>query len=345
MTAKRVAKDLGVSEATVSLAVNNKPGVNPETRARVLAHIDMLKSESSVKRGASGERIKVVCFQGSRGAYDEEKASLFSVMVHEFFRSGRKHGCELKLAYGETREDMQNIVADSVRDGTAGILLCASDMGEEEFAPFVGCGVPLMVFDNEFERMDCDSTVIDNERDVLVAMRHLRDMGHQDIVCFRNSLRIHNFDRRLETFQRCMREVSEHIPGRTFDAEASVLTAGSRIEDIHESVKNWISTRKSLPTAILCENYAISIGAVKALQDAGLRIPGDISVIGIDELPSYALLDFRLTHVRIPHARKATLAINRLVERMRTNPEEVVQIRVISHLVEGDSVADLNVFK
>lgn len=336
VTAKRVAKDLGVSEATVSLAVNNRPGVNPETRERILAHIDMLKSADSGKRNPDGVLVKILDFRGARAVYDEETASLFSVSYHEFFRVVKENGFDLKLVFAETVDELAQAVADSRTDGTTGILLCATDMSEREFEAIRGCELPLMVFDNEFNAMDYDSLVIDNIQDVILAMRFLRERGHRDIVYFNNTTKIHNFSERLETFQRLMRE--QAAADGVQDAKPFALEVGSRIEDIHERVKNWIAGAKKLPTAILCENYAISIGTLKALHDSGVRVPADISIIGIDELPPYILLDCKFTHVRIPHTRKANLAINRLIERIRTNPEEIVQIRVVSRVVEGESV-------
>lgn len=328
--AKQVASDLGVSEATVSLAVNDKPGVNDETRKMILDYID--KAKQKEMQGIAGKSIKALFYTKERALYDEEKANLLSVSHMEIYKVVKNAGLNFKLAYISNEQEAIEAIDVSYRDGTVGILLYASEMSEEDFIPFRSLAIPLMVNDNVFEDASADYVFVNDRQGIRLATNYLYDMGHRDIMYFYNSDKMHIFQLRREAYLEFAREKNLSMP------ENSMLELGMRIEVIYENVVQYIRSGGRMPTAILAENYAISIGVIKALQDCGYKIPNDISIIGIDELPPYVLLDFEFTYINVLHVSKADIAINRLIERVRELPKETVQIAVGNEFVEGKSV-------
>ena len=331
---KQVAKDLGISEATVSLALNNKPGVNEETRKKILDYIENLKNEG--RKNASGQCIKLIFFDMERVLYDEEKASLFSVSYLEIFRVVKNAGFSLKMVYVSNEEEVLEAIETSRHDGTVGILLSASDIHESEFEPFRGIEIPLVVNDNAFEDMKCDCIMTDDRQGVRLLMKYLHDMGHRDVLYFYNTNTINIFQRRREAYLECAREWG------MADPESSMMEVGTKIEVIHDNVVRFVQSGKKMPTAIIAENYAIAIGAIKAIEDNGYKIPEDISIIGIDELPAYVLLEFKYTCIKVLHVSKANLGTSRLIDKVVNGRKENIQILLATEFVEGNSVKNLN---
>lgn len=332
--AKQVAKDLGISEATVSLAVNNRPGVNDETKKRVLDYIE--KSKQQELQSIAEKSIKVLFYVRERALYDEEKANLFSLSYMEIYRVVKNAGLNLKLVHISDEKEVLEAIDMSYKDGTVGILLYASDLEEEGFRPFRNITIPLMVNDNVYEDMMADCVFSNNRQGIRLAMNYLYSMGHRDIMYFYNTNTIHIFQQRREAYLMFSREKAVGMP------EDSMLEVGTKIEVIYDNVLRYIKGGGRMPTAILSENYAISIGTIKALQDCGYNIPEDISIIGIDELPSYALLDFKLSYINVLHVSKVNIAITRLIQRIQEGPKETVQIVVGNEFVEGNSVRKIN---
>ncbi len=94
-------------------------------------------------------------------------------------------------------------------------------------------------------------------------------------------------------------------------------------------------------TAILAENYSVAVGCIRALQEAGCRIPEDISIIGIDELPEAVFLDFKYTHIRIDHEVKTQWAMSCLLARLDGQGGERIKIYTGTRLIPGESVKKL----
>jgi LacI family transcriptional regulator len=95
-----------------------------------------------------------------------------------------------------------------------------------------------------------------------------------------------------------------------------------------------------LPQAFIAESYHLSIGAVRALNEAGVRIPKDVSLVGIDKIPDYLTSGISLTCVRIPHTERARWAAKALLNEIQNPEADKIQIYVDCQLIPGDSVAD-----
>jgi len=329
ITSKQVAKDLKISEATVSLALNNKPGVSEDTKQRVIDYIQKLKLQKKEEQRI-GRKIKKLLYVKEKTFYDEEMTNILSASDMEILRVAQKSNINLTLAYISNKKEVVDTIEVSKYDGTEGLILGAAEMKEEEFIPFRDIPIPLVIVDNEFENMTSDSVTINNRQCIRLAMNHLFEMGHKDIIYFYNTRTMNIFLRRQKAYKEYIKE--KHL------TDSTMVQMGTKIEDIYENVMNYIKNNKKMPTSILCENYAISIGTIKALQDCGYKIPDDISIIGIDELPSYVLLDFDFTHIKILHGCKANQIVNKLVERMEYNPKEITQVLVNGEFIQGNSV-------
>ena len=103
----------------------------------------------------------------------------------------------------------------------------------------------------------------------------------------------------------------------------------------------YLSTSSVLPTAFFADNDMIALGAMKALEELGYRIPQDISIIGFDDLPYCEISTPRLSSMRVPKQEMGKLAVDRLVEIIKKNDNIITKYQVCAEFVERDSVKKL----
>lgn len=332
---KDVARALGVSAATVSLALNNKPGVNEETRKKIQDYVKWLEYKNVNQSDQLGRSIKMIVYVED-GVTEEDNGYLFSLSYMEVFRITKEAGFNLKLVYfNEGKDNIYEIIEECRHDSTAGIWLAsAGHLRKEQYEPFRNLDIPLVIYGNDFDDPKKDCVVINNRLGIKEGMDYLYQLGHRDIMYFANTRPMKNFKERENAFIEFMDErglLTEKNP---------VVPIGRTISQICENMAEYIGMGKHMPTAICCGNYAVSLGVIKALERCHYRIPEDVSVIGFDELPAStsSLLNFQFSHIKVMHSRMAHLAIERLIGKILGDTEETVKIVVSCEFVAGDSV-------
>lgn len=331
--AKQISEHLGISQATVSLAINNKPGVSAQTRQRILEYIDELKQNDTSTIVRTNRSIKVLSFMNERMLYDKEHAGFQSIILMELSKDAKEAGYNLILSYIHSDEELLEILEQSKHDSTCGFLLLAADMKEETLIPFEEIDIPLIICDYESENTKFDCVYNNNFHAVTLASNYLFSMGHQDIIYLKNSNTIYNFIRRREAYSSFVQEKG---------LDSCILEVGTKIDVIYDFMMDYLKNGEHIPTSFIAENYAISIATIKALQDSGYNIGEDMSIIGIDELPPYSLTNFKFTYIDVLFESKGRLAINRLLEKITRRPKETIRIVLENELVEGNSVKKLN---
>lgn len=329
---KEISEHLGISQATVSLAINNKPGVSEDTRRRVLEYIEELKQKDSNKIMTQNRSIKVVSFMSERALYDKEHASFKSTILMELSKNAKEAGYNLILIYVHNNEEIIDVIERSENDDTCGFLLLAADMNKEDIVLFERTNIPVVICDFEYDNIEFDCVYNNNDQAIKLVVDYLYQMGHRDIFYLYNKHSIYNFEARREAYKKYTAIIN---------IEAKMLEAGTKIEVIYEFIMKYIKEGNRMPTAFVAENYAISIAAIKALQDCNYIIGENISIVGIDELPAYALVDFDFTYVKVLFESKGRLAINRLFEKIKNEPNDTIRIILENRLIEGSSVKRL----
>ena len=335
-----IAKALGISKATVSLALNNKAGISEETKRKVLLYKNALEQDLEPSR-PNGKKlqgsVKIVIYVKHGNIIQDHKSHTGNVLpddLEALDRIAKKAGLSLSITYFHEKEDNINQLIMSCKDeNIVGIFLVATEMLPEDFKPFRQLNVPLMIYDNDFEDLNSDNIVLNNRLAVKMGLRYLYQNGHRDIVYLNNITTIYNFTTRREAFEEFSSKLGIH---------ADMVEIGTKVQEIYRNMKVYIENGNHIPTAFFSENYVISMGVMKALQDCGYNVPNDVSLIGIDEIPSYALMDIPVTVVKVLQKNRSTIAMNRLLERINQEVDESVQFVVGPEMILGKSVRDLN---
>lgn len=324
---KEVAEALGVSTATVSLAINGKPGVNEETRKRILEYI----SGQQRKDVAKGTFVKLIIFENSPRVLSGGMGSFFRITYVESVERLQKDRLEVRLVYAYGNEELKEALLKSNSDGTRGILLRADEFGKNDYELLSLCRIPIVMSDCDPRESDWNTVNFNNRQAVFKGMDYLKAHGCRRIVYFQNKETIYNFRARREAFW-------EYLC-RDPEIEGSFWEAGNEREEIEERAAKYMKSCEVLPDAVFLENFLVSVGTAQSLMKLGISVPDEISLLGIDAIPDTVLLPYKLTHFEVPHKKRSVLMAELLLELMGRGDEGYGRVVLVNEkMVVGNSV-------
>jgi len=198
--------------------------------------------------------------------------------------------------------------------------------------------LPVVLIDRLVDGLDCDAVVLDNADAARQAVRHLVDHGHRRVAAVAGPPEIWSLQSRSDGFSEALRHHDLEI------GPATVQSGPMTVESGLASMRNLLAEPER-PTAVVCLNYELTVGALIAVNESGLRIPEDISFVGFDSLELSQVMKPRLSMVVQPTheiaVRAADLMRRRLEPRPDDQPEPEPHRRVVlpAELVPGGSVA------
>ena len=294
ITAKDIAAKLKLSPAAVSLALNGKPGVSENTRAMVLeAAMQMGYSRQEPTSGSRPPRT--ICFIRYAGNVVSiaEHTSFSSFVLQGVESRATELGYTTQVRYLNTGDVTSRHVLDFVRQAD-GIIFLGTDITEaqlpeiEQFLQALD-STPVVIVDNFLlsNRVDCVGN--DCFGGAKAAVDHLLKTGHQRIGYVRARYRIRNF---LEREQGILAALND--AGMQLDISIDVDISS---EGAFQDFDAWIKTGPRLPDAFFAENDIMAAATIRVLKKHGYHVPGDVSVIGFDDIPTCEMLDPPLSTV------------------------------------------------
>lgn len=338
VTAKDVARHVGVSAATVSLVFRNKPGVSSEVRSKVLSAAQELGFEYV---GAVGNRqssvIQLIIYK--RHGKVVSDTPFFENLTKGVADEVHRVGCQLSITYFYGTESTTEQLRGIKSTKCAGIILLATEMHTADLAVFEALNVPIVLLDNWFPSKHFDAVVIDNRRGAQYATQYLVQCGHTRIGYLHSKVDIRNFLERREGYLSALNTIKKPEA----DSAQRIIRVGTTIDSAFEDMSAYLAIDPVLPTAFFADNDIIAAGCVRALLKAGYRVPEEISVIGFDDMPICQLLEPQLTTMAVPNERMGALAVEKLNKYIsETAGGEIIRICVLPEIVPRDSVLDLS---
>lgn len=332
ITAKQIAEMLGISPSTVSLVLNNKPGISEATRRRVLDALGEAGYEKAERSGRKKGTLQFILYKKHGQIVSD--TPFFSQLLEGVETQARRLGITLMISYINAQEQsvepqLQSILAAG---SCRGFILLATEMDARDLAPFAKAGLPFVVLDSYFEGAHADFVVINNVQGAFNATLHLAGKGHRRIGHLASRVAINNFAERREGHRKALQALS--LP----DEETLCYRLSPAPEAAYREMKDYLLDGRVLPTAFLSDNDNIAFGAIRALREEGYAVPRDISVMGFDDIPQCELLDPPLSTVRVPKHHLGIMAVDRLVQLWENAPGIPVKIEVATELVLRQSV-------
>ncbi len=328
---KKISEITGFSIATVSNALNNKRGVSKETAQRIF----QVAMETGYLLPHGIQHIKLVIYKNSGMVVAD--TPFFTALINGVEQESRAAGLEtLVCSLDRQAPDFQAQLDQLLTAPNCGLLLLATEMEPEDIRPFESALSPLVVLDNWFEEADLDAVLIGNTHAACQAGKYLARMGHREIGYLKGSLRIQNFLRREAGLVQALEAAGLVLsPDFCFSLTPTIPGACQDMAAVLE-------TAPALPTAFFADNDMIALGAMRALQEKGYRVPEDISVIGFDDLPYGAISYPALTTVQVPKEEMGRQGVRRLLEAAKGEGACRTKLQMLGRFVERESVKDRN---
>ena len=277
-----VATRSGVSHQTVSRVLNGHKSVTEKTRKKVLKAVEELGYRPNLTA-----RALVTGKTATIGVLSHD-TTLFgpASTLHSVQSAARNNGYRTTI-YSLKSEDSESIAAgigDLINEGVDGIVIIAPQIrGTKEISQVIG-NFPAVLVENESSAA-LPSVNVDQFYGAYELTRHLISLGHKSIAHISGPKNWYETGQRVKGYKKAL---SESKLGSTLIWEGD-WSARSGFEATKKIIKN-----KEI-TAIFAGNDAMALGAMKALSEAGLNVPTDISLVGFDDLPESEYLSPALT--------------------------------------------------
>ncbi len=320
-----VARKVGVSEATVSRVLNEKPGVSEPTRQRVLTALDVLGYERPTK--LRGERARLVGL-----VLPELQNPIFPAFAEVVGSALAQQGLTPVLctqtAGGVTEADYVDLLLQQGVSGVvfAGGLYTQADAPHDHYRRLTARKLPTVLVNAPIPGLGFATVSCDDGSAAEQAVGHLLSLGHARIGLLLGPRDHVPSQRKLTAALRAAGAAGVPIPPER------VAHSLYSLEAAQASATRLI---KAGVTGIVCASDPMALGAIRAVRRAGLSVPGDVSVVGFDDSALMSSVDPPLTTVRQPIDAMGRLVIELLVaqiagvavahEEMLFEPELVVR--------------------
>lgn len=323
--AAQIARDLGLSKATVSLALNDKPGVSEETKKMIFQYIDRMEKGIDI---VENNIIKIVNYSKKENIYGGE-VDLWSEVLSEFNKEAKKEGYSLGIDYiNDDIDEINKLIMECNQGHVVGAIVFANDLDEDIFKLFKQIKKPLIIYDNDFDDDNYSYVMIDNYQGMEKIIKLIVEKDFNEVCYLANSHDNYNFRKRRMAFTDLISKYN--LTGRIF-------ITGNDVESVYEAMKTEL-VDKSFPKVLISENYQVSIGTIKAIQEMNLSFKDDINLIGIDEIPDYFCYGHHLTALKIIHGKRAGVALSLLKKEIEDHDVEKFKIYSTCRLIEGDTI-------
>lgn len=324
-----VARLAGVHPSTVSRALHRADlPLRPETRRRVLAAVARLDYRpSAIARGLRLRRTRTLGM-----LVPDITNPFFPPIIRGAEEAARERGYELVLCNTDDTPERETAMLRLLRERQAdGLLIATSRMADATIAAVRRERFPFVLL-NRGSRVAADLAVeVDNVKAASDVVAHLAGLGHSRIAHISGPLSTSTGAERAAGYQRAL---SAHglVVDRALVAEADAYSESAG----HAAAKRLFRSR---PTAIFAANDLLALGALRAAREAGLRIPQDLSLVGVNDIPLVALIDPPLTTVRVPQREMGDTAARMLVAVLESEPVAQRHVLLDTTLIVRGSTA------
>jgi len=317
-----VAKAAGVDKAVVSRVVNDDPAlvIRPETRARVKAAIEQLGYQPNLAarslRTSRARSLGLVIPDFSNPVYAEIIAGAES----EALGRGYVLLAGSSSSVGGSSQRYLDLLGSGRVDA---LLLAGGSMTTADQQRLQQQGLPWLMLNNRPTRGGVARyVVLDDAKAARLAVDHLLELGHTRIAHVAGPAKADTAARRKRGYQQRMKAAGIEVPA-SLTASGDYTPAGGR-----QAVDELLNGSRP-PTAVFVANLASAIGVLDGLREAGLSVPGDVSVVAVHDLPLAAHLSPPLTTVSMPLRRLGARGVELLLS---TDATDMVEEKLSDHI-------------
>ena len=328
-----LAEILGVSVASVSVALRGRSGISEETRARILAEArkrgyDMSRLSSQPVKGL----IEVIDFSYQKSGITIDRFAYYSQLIDAISSRLSDEGYEMSGPFNPNESSFAS------RPKALGAILIGSMISDDELQRFANSKVPFVVAGNPMTYTPVNSVSHDNVGRITSAVNHLIALGHTRIGYIRLMAGAIGNERH-RTFVQALSD-NGLSPACLWDFSDKYSLA--RLPDLSD-LESKLQNNPYPGTAVLCDIDVMAIMFMRIMRDKGI-VPGkDISVVGYDDSSIAALMEPPLTSVRTYEPQLGTSAVDLLLSCIANPHYEYRHIYIGTKLVVRESTAPVSI--
>lgn len=313
INASDIAKIAGVSRSTVSRVINNYGNVTDETRRKVLKIIkeyNYVPHASAQMLAGKKSRIIGLFIIDTKEEQDYNKmttSTYFSPFTNAVVDEANKQHYKVLISIINNNEDFRSAKTLFYNKTISGGIFVGNNNNEENIQEIIDEGYKVAIIEQEMGVKDFSRSIIVNSDSfggAYQATKFLIENGHEHIVHISGDMNHLTASLKLQGYKKALEDAGITL-------KHNWIIPGDYTEQSGYKLAKRIFA-KDKPTAIFCANDGMSIGVYKAIQELGLNIPDDVSVIGFDDIDIASYLQPALTTVRVPLFKMASLATNNL---------------------------------
>lgn len=331
VTIKDIAKLAGVSHTTVSRALNDSPLIQEETKARIRVIAEQLdytpnfNAKSLVlDRSYNLGLFFTTLSNGTSAGFFYEAIRGVNSVIRDRYQLIVKGIDDYTSFHSITKKSFDGI-----------IIVSQSDDDQPIIEHIAQKGIPLVVLNRPVETAGVLNVLSDEEQGAFHAGDFLIGQGHKRIALIEGRKGFKSAQNRKEGFERAMQHHGISTPS------AYRMPGLYDLESGHKAMQQFLSLADR-PTAVFCCNDEMALGAIKAVFEAGLQVPQDISVVGFDDTVFAAYVTPSLTTVRRPIEQISKEGALRLLGNIENKWSETEQVLLRTELIVRESVKPLH---
>jgi len=331
-----IAQRLGISVTTVSLALKGHPRITEKRREQVLRVArSMGYRPNLLARALATGRAGIVGLIVSdntdpfyaeliRAVEERAAEAAMSVILCNTSRNPQREGAAVRMLLSRK---VDGIILSPVE--TPG----GRDEEDRYLRALAREGFPLVIITRSVRDPDFHAVSVDNVGLARRAVEYLLSRGHRRIGYLGSEVRTHPDGERLRGYREALREAGVSFHPGLVERCAPSLAGG------YEGARRFLS-RAERPTALFAFNDVIALGALRALRDGGVSVPGKMSVLGCDDIEAARYSAVSLSTMRIPKFEMGARAAGIILDSMRTPAAERHHVVLEAELVERESTGD-----
>lgn len=310
-----IAARTGFSVNTVSHALNDKPDISAHTKAYIKQVADEMgyiaNASASLLRSGKSKSIAVIVGDVSNPH--------FAIMIKEIERMLRVSGYTAFIFNTDENEELERNAIKAAKSKSAdGIILCPVQKSDKNIKFLDSLEIPYVLIGRHFAGRNTDYVVCDDENGGYLAAKHLLENNHRNILTITAPQYISSARERMAGIRRAFLEYGiEALPEQTYEFPLVLRAGAQRLEAVFAAHKSC--------TAVICFSDFLAMEAAYVLRSLGKEIPGDISIIGFDNIVSKVLFPLPLTSVTSSKTKMSKCAVESLLNKIEYNiPQEAV---------------------
>ncbi len=321
VTLKDVARVAGLSQATAARALGGYGYASPDAVERASDAARRLGyTPNGVARALVSRATRTVGL-----VVGDIENPFFAAAARGLADALEGEGHTVLLANSDEHRAAEQRAIEALRSHQVDGLVLAS-VGRADDLNAIAASSPLVLLDRSIRGVRADSVTVDNRAGARRAVEHLVTLGHRRIGIVSDHPSIASSAERLAGYRRALKDAG--LP----DDPGLVSIGGSTREDGHRAARALLD-RADRPTALFTSNNFMTYGAVLALRELGLSVPGDVALVGFDDLDWTVLVDPPLTVVSQPVAELGATAGRLLLARIGGDESPPRRVRLPAHLI------------